>query len=159
MAKAQIFLHALPLFLIITLNLSPLVVTSPREEEAHDRITALPGQPKVSFQQFSGYVTVNQAVGRALFYWLTEATTLPLYKPLVVWLNGGQNVKPFSFFFLSIFACFYGQNIILHVYMLLMIIILFLLLYCLISLLKHNFLWMVQVPLMPCFAFLSHSVY
>lgn len=60
------------------------------EEEA-DRITALPGQPKVSFQQFSGYVTVNEVAGRALFYWLTEATDEPLSKPLVVWLNGGNN--------------------------------------------------------------------
>lgn len=60
------------------------------EEAAADRITALPGQPKVSFQQFSGYVTVNQVAGRALFYWLTEAVHDPLAKPLVVWLNGGK---------------------------------------------------------------------
>ncbi|GMP30736.1 hypothetical protein CsSME_00005264 [Camellia sinensis var. sinensis] len=59
------------------------------EEEEAERILGLPGQPKVSFDQFSGYVTVNQVVGRALFYWLTEATHDPLSKPLVVWLNGG----------------------------------------------------------------------
>lgn len=59
------------------------------EEEEADRITALPGQPKVSFQQFSGYVTVNEIAGRALFYWLTEAVDDPLSKPLVIWLNGG----------------------------------------------------------------------
>lgn len=57
-------------------------------EEESDRITALPGQPAVHFQQFSGYVTVNKEAGRALFYWLTEAATIPLSKPLVVWLNG-----------------------------------------------------------------------
>lgn len=66
-----------------------------KEEEA-DRIVGLPGQPKVSFQQFSGYVTVNQHVGRSLFYWLTEAAHNPLSKPLVVWLNGG-NSKPLIF--------------------------------------------------------------
>ena len=60
-----------------------------RGGEEGDRILALPGQPKVSFQQFSGYVTVNKVVGRALFYWLTEAVHDPLSKPLVVWLNGG----------------------------------------------------------------------
>ncbi|KAJ6396347.1 hypothetical protein OIU77_021390, partial [Salix suchowensis] len=58
------------------------------EEEEADRISSLPGQPQVSFQQFSGYVTVNEAAGRALFYWLTEAVQDPLSKPLVVWLNG-----------------------------------------------------------------------
>ena len=62
--------------------------TSCEGEEA-DRITALPGQPKVDFQQFSGYVTVNQKAGRALFYWLTEAANDSLSKPLVIWLNGG----------------------------------------------------------------------
>lgn len=60
-----------------------------REEEEKDRIVALPGQPTVSFKQFSGYVTVNHVAGRALFYWLTEATLNPFIKPLVIWLNGG----------------------------------------------------------------------
>lgn len=58
--------------------------------EEGDRIAALPGQPRVPFNQFSGYVTVDTAAGRALFYWLTEAYgSNPLSKPLVVWLNGG----------------------------------------------------------------------
>ncbi|KAH6774588.1 serine carboxypeptidase-like 25 [Perilla frutescens var. frutescens] len=59
------------------------------EEEEADRIVALPGQPTVGFHQFSGYVTVNAAAGRALFYWLTEALQQPSSKPLVIWLNGG----------------------------------------------------------------------
>ncbi|XP_008443850.2 serine carboxypeptidase 24-like isoform X2 [Cucumis melo] len=54
-----------------------------------DKITFLPGQPAVTFSQYSGYVTVNQQQGRALFYWLTEATSSPEKKPLVLWLNGG----------------------------------------------------------------------
>lgn len=62
-----------------------------KEEEEADRIISLPGQPVVSFQQFSGYVTVNHFAGRALFYWLTESPHLPLSKPLVIWLNGGIN--------------------------------------------------------------------
>ncbi|GKC85504.1 serine carboxypeptidase 24-like protein [Tanacetum coccineum] len=44
-------------------------------EQENDRIIALPGQPKVEFLQFSGYVTVHKKHGRALFYWLTEAAT------------------------------------------------------------------------------------
>ncbi|XVE60954.1 hypothetical protein DITRI_Ditri06bG0002300 [Diplodiscus trichospermus] len=54
-----------------------------------DKIVALPGQPKVSFQHFSGYITVDEKQQRALFYYFVEAETLPDSKPLVLWLNGG----------------------------------------------------------------------
>ena len=40
--------------------------------------------------QFSGYVTVNERNGRALFYWFFEAQTTPEEKPLLLWLNGGR---------------------------------------------------------------------
>lgn len=55
-----------------------------------DLVTKLPGQPKVNFQHYAGYVTVNETNGRALFYWFYEASTLPEEKPLVLWLNGGK---------------------------------------------------------------------
>jgi serine carboxypeptidase-like clade 2 len=59
-----------------------------------DKIAALPGQPNgVSFSQYSGYVTVDENNGRALFYYLVEATTDAVTKPLVLWLNGGMAVK------------------------------------------------------------------
>ncbi|PON57296.1 Serine carboxypeptidase-like [Trema orientale] len=54
-----------------------------------DKIVRLPGQPKVRFQQFSGYITVDEKQDRALFYYLVEAEKDPLSKPLVLWLNGG----------------------------------------------------------------------
>ncbi|XP_011086871.1 serine carboxypeptidase-like 45 [Sesamum indicum] len=54
-----------------------------------DRISQLPGQPRVSFQQFSGYVNVDEKEERALFYYFVEAETDPASKPLVLWLNGG----------------------------------------------------------------------
>ncbi|PKA56881.1 Serine carboxypeptidase-like 45 [Apostasia shenzhenica] len=54
-----------------------------------DEITQLPGQPNVSFQQFSGYITVDERRKRSLFYYFAEAELDPYAKPLVLWLNGG----------------------------------------------------------------------
>ena len=61
-----------------------------RNEQATDRITGLPGQPtNANLAQYSGYITVDKNAGRALFYWLIEATENSSSKPLVLWLNGG----------------------------------------------------------------------
>ncbi|KAH1080114.1 hypothetical protein J1N35_019875 [Gossypium stocksii] len=55
-----------------------------------DKIVKLPGQPpRLSFQQFSGYVTVDYKKHKALFYYFVEAEIDPASKPLVLWLNGG----------------------------------------------------------------------
>jgi len=50
----------------------------------------LPGQPfKSNFNQYAGYVTVDQSKGRTLFYYFVEASSNPSSKPLLLWLNGG----------------------------------------------------------------------
>ncbi|KAL8541341.1 hypothetical protein ACS0TY_002552 [Phlomoides rotata] len=67
---------------------SPVYVGSQDGLKEPDMITDMPGQPEVSFSQYSGYVTVDPAAGRALFYYFTESTD-SLTKPLVLWLNGG----------------------------------------------------------------------
>ncbi|RXH92270.1 hypothetical protein DVH24_033166 [Malus domestica] len=54
-----------------------------------DKFTRLPGQPQVNFQQYAGYVTVDEKQERSLFYYFVEAQTNPASKPLVLWLNGG----------------------------------------------------------------------
>lgn len=81
--------YSLLLLCVLFISITSIVVGLTEERE-RDRISALPGQPVVAFSQYSGYVTVNEQHGRALFYWLTEATNRPEEKPLVLWLNGGQ---------------------------------------------------------------------
>ena len=91
MARTHLFLF------LLVLSSSPLSSaattvsssSSSSREQEEDRIEALPGQPKVGFSQFSGYVTVNESHGRSLFYWLTESSSSPHTKPLLLWLNGG----------------------------------------------------------------------
>lgn len=54
-----------------------------------DLVVGLPGQPKVGFRQFAGYVDVDVKAGRSLFYYFVEAEKDPDHKPLALWLNGG----------------------------------------------------------------------
>lgn len=59
---------------------------------AFDKITRLPGQPKVGFQQYSGYVIIDKTnkKEKAFFYYFVEAENDPASKPLVLWFNGGM---------------------------------------------------------------------
>ena len=71
---------------------APAAATAEAGRKEADRVEALPGQPSgVDFAQYAGYVTVNEAHGRALFYWFFEATHDVVKKPLVLWLNGGTH--------------------------------------------------------------------
>ncbi|KAG7533142.1 Alpha/Beta hydrolase fold [Arabidopsis thaliana x Arabidopsis arenosa] len=54
-----------------------------------DLVVRLPGQPKVAFRQYAGYVDLDMTVGRSLFYYFVEAAKHPDTKPLTLWLNGG----------------------------------------------------------------------
>ncbi|XP_055962214.1 serine carboxypeptidase-like 45 [Mercurialis annua] len=70
----------------ICMILMAAVASSSKED---DKILSLPGQPQVGFQQYSGYITIDETQQRALFYYFVEAETDPASKPLVLWLNGG----------------------------------------------------------------------
>ncbi|XP_059630560.1 serine carboxypeptidase-like 42 [Cornus florida] len=54
-----------------------------------DLVVRLPGQPKVGFRQYAGYVDVDVKSGKSLFYYFVEAEDDPHHKPLTLWLNGG----------------------------------------------------------------------
>ncbi|XP_072982661.1 serine carboxypeptidase 1-like [Typha latifolia] len=63
-----------------------------------DRIEALPGQPKdVNFNQYGGYVTVDEKRGKALFYYFVESAYNSSTKPLVLWLNGGPGCSSLGY--------------------------------------------------------------
>ncbi|KAL7241343.1 hypothetical protein ACSBR2_006878 [Camellia fascicularis] len=80
---------AVALLQLITLSMEAVESSSSSSLSALDRIHQLPGQPQVSYQQFSGYVTVDVKKQKALFYYFVEAESDPASKPLVLWLNGG----------------------------------------------------------------------
>ncbi|RVX04959.1 serine carboxypeptidase-like 45 [Vitis vinifera] len=82
-------LHCSWMVVLATLCVAPLCFAMEPVSES-DKLGSLPGQPHVSFQQFGGYVTIDEKQGRALFYYFVEAVTDPTEsKPLVLWLTGG----------------------------------------------------------------------
>ncbi|KAF8695162.1 hypothetical protein HU200_037773 [Digitaria exilis] len=66
--------------------------------KAADKITSLPGQPDgVDFDQYGGYITVDETNGRALFYYFVEAPQDASTKPLLLWLNGGPGCSSLGY--------------------------------------------------------------
>lgn len=92
--------HSLLLVLLLSFQRACCSFSS-HSKQQKDKVTELPGQPNVSFAQYSGYVSVNKDSGRTLFYWFVEAVEDPASKPLVLWLNGGLSVdNPIVYFVL-----------------------------------------------------------
>ncbi|XP_061362710.1 serine carboxypeptidase-like 34 [Gastrolobium bilobum] len=79
------------------------------QQEA-DRVHGLPGQPPVKFNQYAGYITVNETHGRALFYWFFESTDKPKEKPLLLWLNGGPGCSSIGYGEAEELGPFFPQN-------------------------------------------------
>ncbi|XVF37796.1 hypothetical protein REPUB_Repub20aG0041700 [Reevesia pubescens] len=55
----------------------------------NDLIIKLPGQPDVNFNQFAGYIDVDEHARGSLFYYFVEAEKDPMNQPLTIWLSGG----------------------------------------------------------------------
>jgi len=58
------------------------------QTELGDEITNLPGQPPVSFDQYSGYITLPSNSNKHIFYWL-QMSTAGDDAPVMMWTNGG----------------------------------------------------------------------
>ncbi|KAM3358325.1 hypothetical protein P3S68_021256 [Capsicum galapagoense] len=62
-----------------------------------DKIHKLPGQPPVRFEQYGGYVTVDESAGRAFYYYFVEAQRSKESLPLLLWLNGGPGCSSLGY--------------------------------------------------------------
>ncbi|KAJ4792648.1 Carboxypeptidase [Rhynchospora pubera] len=93
------YLFLLPLLLsLLSVSLSASIDATAAEQQSNDKVLHLPGQSfNVSFNHYSGYVTVNEESGRALFFWFFEAVEDPDSKPLVLWLNGGPGCSSVAY--------------------------------------------------------------
>ncbi|KAL8160101.1 hypothetical protein V2J09_001638 [Rumex salicifolius] len=79
----------IPIFLLLLTFITIEGLQGSQFQGSKDKITNLPGQPTVTFEQYSGYVTVDDKKHKSLFYYFVEAEIDPQLKPLVLWLNGG----------------------------------------------------------------------
>ncbi|CAK9315096.1 unnamed protein product [Citrullus colocynthis] len=94
-----VFLQVFVIFSFLHLGIgAPISLDTPLRQQELDRIAGLPGQNfEVNFAHYSGYITVNEDSGRALFYWFFEATEDSASKPLVLWLNGGPGCSSIGY--------------------------------------------------------------
>nr|CAB3457280.1 unnamed protein product [Digitaria exilis] len=70
----------------------------PSGSKAADRVASLPGQPpSVNFEQYAGYVTVNEEHGHELFYYFVESPSDAASKPLILWLTGGPGCSSLGY--------------------------------------------------------------
>ncbi|KAE9602364.1 putative carboxypeptidase D [Lupinus albus] len=88
-------------YLVIAISITPFVVVTAKphsSEQVHDKVGKLPGQHfTIDFDHYSGYVTVNEKAGRALFYWFIQSGQHHETKPLLLWFNGGPGCSSIAY--------------------------------------------------------------
>ncbi|CAN6344700.1 unnamed protein product [Urochloa humidicola] len=86
--------------LLLLLVVSSLVAWQCGAAPAGAEVTRVPGYGggQLPSRHYAGYVTVDEAHGRRLFYYLVESERDPAKDPLVLWLNGGPGCSSFDGF-------------------------------------------------------------
>jgi serine carboxypeptidase-like clade 1 len=88
-------------YLITTIVIFQSLLFASAAPPIKNKVTSLPGlREAVHFSQWTGYIPVNEAHGRYLFYWFVESQRSPADDPVVLWFTGGpeyvQVVRLFS---------------------------------------------------------------
>jgi len=85
---------------LVLLQLLASFACSCRSAPPDALVTRLPGfeGAQLPSKHYAGYVTVDEELGRRMFYYLVESERDPASDPLVLWLNGGPGCSSFDGF-------------------------------------------------------------
>ncbi|CAL5032961.1 unnamed protein product [Urochloa decumbens] len=91
---------ASPIFLLLLAVVAALLCPPAAAAPEEHLVTGLPGFHGANFpsKHYAGYVTVDEASERSLFYYLALSERSPAADPVVLWLNGGPGCSSFDGF-------------------------------------------------------------